>query len=55
MSGLICVVLEFSTDMEQPPKSDRRAPLMASIGLDEPSNVSACKGKCDHYLDKDDY
>lgn len=45
ISGLIMTVLDDKTDKDRPPKSDSRAPLIATTGSLEPSNFSACLGK----------
>lgn len=42
ISGLIMTVLDDKTDKDRPPKSDSRAPLIATTGCREPSNLSAC-------------
>lgn len=41
MSGLTMVVELNKAESDLPPKSDKRAPLMATTGCPEPSNFSA--------------
>lgn len=41
MSGLTMTVELNKVDRDLPPKSDKRAPLMATTGCSEPSNFSA--------------
>lgn len=41
MSGLTMTVELNEAERDLPPKSDKRAPLMATTGCSEPSNFSA--------------
>lgn len=41
MSGLTMTVELNRAERDLPPKSDKRAPLMATTGFSEPSNFSA--------------
>lgn len=45
MSGFTMIVELNKAERDLPPKSDKRAPLMATTGCLEPSNFSACKKK----------
>lgn len=45
MSGLTITVELNKAERDMPPKSDKRAPLMATTGCPEPSNFSACRKK----------
>lgn len=45
MSGLTMTVELNKAERDMPPKSDKRAPLMATTGCPEPSNFSAWRNK----------
>lgn len=45
MSGLTIIVELNRAERDLPPKSDKRAPLMATTGCPEPSNFSAWRKK----------
>lgn len=49
-SGFTRRVLEETTERLRPPKSETRAPRMATTGCREPSNLSACKARKEQRL-----